>query len=95
MATLRAHILLPRELAKEIDAIAGPRGRSAFLVEMAEKEVKRRKMLAFLDKGKPAWREQDHPDIAEQGAAAWVHNLRRERSARQEHLAELAKEAEG
>jgi hypothetical protein len=95
MATLRTHVLLPRKLAKDIDELAGPRGRSAFLVEMAEKEVKRRRMLAFLDQEKPAWREEDHPDIAQQGAAAWVHNLRRERSERQKHLDELAKEAEG
>jgi hypothetical protein len=95
MATLRTHILLPKELAKEIDELAGPRGRSAFLVETAEKEVRRRKLLAFLDRGVPAWRNEDHPDIDEQGAAAWVHNLRRERSARQEHLDELAGETKG
>jgi hypothetical protein len=95
MATLRTHIVLPAELAKEIDALAGPRGRSAFLVELAENEVRKQKMLAFLDRGKPAWREEDHPEIAEPGAAAWVHNLRRERSARQQHLDELAEENEG
>ena len=95
MATLRTHIVLPAELAKEIDALAGPRGRSAFLVELAENEVRKQKMLAFLDRGKPAWREEDHPEIAEHGAAAWVHNLRRERSARQQHLDELAEENEG
>jgi len=95
MATLRTHILLPAKLAQEIDEIAGPRGRSAFLVEMAEKEVKRRKLLAFLDRSEPAWREKDHPEIAQQGAATWVHNLRRERSARQEHLDELAGETKG
>jgi hypothetical protein len=94
MATLRTHIILPTELAKDIDGLVGPRGRSAFLVETAAKEVKRRKLLAFLDKEEPAWRDQDHPEIAAQGAAAWVHNLRRERSARQEHLVEMAREPE-
>ena len=95
MATLRTHIVLPTELAKEIDALAGPRGRSAFLVELAEKEVRKQKMLAFLERTEPAWRDEDHPDIVEQGTAAWVHNLRRERSARQEHLDEMTKEIEG
>ncbi|MGD0729882.1 MAG: hypothetical protein ABR956_01365 [Terracidiphilus sp.] len=95
MATLRTHIVLPKELAKDIDELAGPRGRSAFLVETAEKEVRWRKLLAFLDPGEPAWRDEDHPDIAEHGAAAWVHNLRRERSARQENLDDLAEEAKG
>ena len=95
MATLRTHIALPAKLAKDIDELAGPRGRSAFLVEAAESEVRKQKLLAFLDSGQPAWREEDHPEIAERGAAAWVHDLRRERSARQEHLDELAGETEG
>lgn len=95
MATLRTHIVLPTKLAKDIDELAGPRGRSAFLVEIAEKEVRRLRLLAFLDRGEPAWREEDHPDIASKGAAAWVHNLRRARSARQRQLDELAGETEG
>jgi hypothetical protein len=82
MATLRTHILLPEELAREIDEIAGPRGRSAFLVETAEKEVRRRKLLAFLESDEPAWRDQDHPDIAEIGTAEWVRSLRNEASDR-------------
>jgi hypothetical protein len=90
MATVRAHVVMPEKLAKEIDALVGPRGRSAFLVETAEKEVKRRKLLAILNSEEPIWREEDHPDIAEQGAAAWVHNLRREQSSRQKRLDELA-----
>jgi hypothetical protein len=82
MATLRTHIVLPAELAEEIDKLVGPRGRSAFLVETAEREVKRRKLLAFLDSDEPAWRDEDHPDIAENGAAAWVRALRNEPSSR-------------
>ncbi|MGA2050527.1 MAG: hypothetical protein ABSG96_22715 [Terracidiphilus sp.] len=93
MATVRTHIVLPAELAKEIDAIAGPRRRSSFLVETAEKEIKRRKLLAFLERDEPAWREEDHPDIAAMGAAEWVHNLRRERSPRQERLDEFTRES--
>jgi hypothetical protein len=90
MATVRAHVVMPEKLAKEIDALVGPRGRSAFLVETAEKEVKRRKLLAILNSEEPIWREEDHPDIAELGAASWVHNLRQEQSSRQKRLDELA-----
>jgi hypothetical protein len=92
MATVRAHVVLPAKLADEIDALVGPRGRSAFLVETAEKELKRRRLLALLEGDEPIWREEDHPDIAEHGAAAWVHNLRREKSERQKQLDELAAE---
>jgi len=82
MATLRAHVVLPVELAKEIDALVGPRGRSAFLVEMAEKEVKRRRLLAFLESDEPVWRDEDHPELVEMGTAAWVRSLRNEPSVR-------------
>ena len=95
MATQRTHIVLPTKLANDIDKLVGPRGRSAFLVAAAENEVRKQKMLAFLDRGEPAWRDEDHPEIASQGSAAWVHNLRRERSPRQKQLDELAKEAKG
>jgi hypothetical protein len=35
MNNKHVHILLPQDLVREIDAIAGPRDRSAFLVEAA------------------------------------------------------------
>lgn len=92
MSAVRAHIAMPAKLAKDIDELVGPRGRSAFLVETAEREVKRRKLLALLERDEPIWRDEDHPEIAEIGAAAWVHNLRRERSARQVRLEQLAQE---
>ena len=82
MATVRTHIVLPAELAKEIDELAGPRGRSAFIVETTAKEVRRRKLLALLQRDEPAWRDEDHPDIAELGTAAWVRSLRNEPSLR-------------
>ena|ERR1035441_4184535 len=89
MPTVRTHIVLPTKLAKEIDELVGPRGRSAFLVETAENEIRRRRLLAFLDREEPAWREEDHPDIAAVGAAEWVRNLRHQKSPRQIHLDEL------
>jgi len=81
---------LPSELAKEIDEFVGPRRRSAFVVAAAAKEIKRQKLLAFLERDEPAWRDEDHPDIAELGTAEWVRRLRQEPSARlagrDEHL---------
>jgi hypothetical protein len=92
MATVRTHVVMPEKLAKEIDAFVGPRRRSAFLVETAEKELKRLRLLAFLKREEPAWRAEDHPELEEQGVAAWVHNLRRETSARQQRIEELSDE---
>lgn len=73
----RAHILLPEDLLREIDALVGPRGRSAFLVETARDAVRRQRLLQFLESGKPAWREKGHPELAD-GSAEWVRKLRAE-----------------
>ena len=82
MATVRAHVVLPAKLAKDIDELVGPRGRSAFLVELADKEVKRRKLLAILESNEPTWKDENHPDITEMGTAEWVRSLRNEPSVR-------------
>jgi hypothetical protein len=83
MKTRRAHILLPQDLVREIDAIVGPRGRSAFLVETAREAVRRRKLLQFLESDTPAWKDADHPELAE-GAEIWVGDLREESEGRAE-----------
>jgi len=79
MAHQRAHIVLPEGLLREIDALVGHRKRSAFLAEVAEREVRRRRLLKVLSEDAPAWNPADHPEIEEAGgSAAWVKNLRRE-----------------
>jgi hypothetical protein len=77
MGSQRAHIVLPQELIEEIDSLVGPRGRSAFLVETARTELRRRHLLSFLRSGNPAWKEQDHSELA-QGTHGWVKDLRRQ-----------------
>jgi hypothetical protein len=89
MATVRAHVVLPAELVNEIDELVGPRGRSAFLVEIATEAIKRRKLKAFLQRKEPAWTDENHPDIADMGAAAWVRAQRDEKSDRQRRLEKL------
>ena len=81
MHTHRAHILLPGDLLREIDAIVGQRGRSAFLVETARQEVRRRKLLSFLESPEPVWKDEDHPELSP-GAGPWVRQLRRESESR-------------
>ena len=76
MATTRTHVILPAEVLREIDALVGQRGRSAFLAEVAQQEVRRRKLLALLDRQDPAWKPKDHPEL-KRGAATWVSKMRR------------------
>jgi hypothetical protein len=86
MPSKRAHVILPDDLLREIDSLVGPRGRSAFLVETARTEVRRQKLLQFLEgksqarKG-PAWKDEDHPELAE-GVGTWVRKLRAESEGR-------------
>lgn len=77
MSTIRTHVVLPEDLIREIDALVGPRGRSAFIVETARDAVRRKRLLQFLRSDEPAWKEENHPELAN-GAAAWVRKLRAE-----------------
>jgi hypothetical protein len=90
MKTKRTYILLPQDLVQEIDAIAGPRGRSAFLVETAREAVRRKKLLQFLGSEAPAWKDADHPELG-QGAAAWVGGLRQGNEGRRKKNRRCAK----
>jgi hypothetical protein len=76
-STQRAHIVIPADLLREIDAIVGPRGRTAFLLQTAREEIRRRKLLHFLEQEEPAWSGNDHPEL-KIGSAAWVRKLRTE-----------------
>ena len=77
MGSQRAHIILPQELIEEIDSVVGPRGRSAFLVETARAELRRRRLLTFLRDDQPAWKESDHPELGK-GSGMWVKRIRSE-----------------
>ena len=79
MGQHRTHVILPEGLVAEIDALVGQRKRSAFLAEVAGRELRRRRLLAILTRDAPPWNPADHPDIEKAGgAAAWVKKLRRE-----------------
>jgi metal-responsive CopG/Arc/MetJ family transcriptional regulator len=48
-ARRRAHVVLPEALIERIDALVGPRGRSQFIVEAAEQELRRRDRVAAFE----------------------------------------------
>ena len=79
MAHKTTHVVLPQAHLAEIDALVGERTRSAFLSEVAAREVRRRRLLEILNRDAPVWDPADRPDIEEAGgAAAWVRKMRRE-----------------
>jgi len=77
MDTKRAHVVIPQQLVRDIDALVGKRRRSSFLAEAAEKELLRRRQIEALEAAAGAWKDKDHPEL-KQGSSIWVRNLRRE-----------------
>lgn len=77
MSHKRAHIVIPEDLAAEIDEVAGKRGRSQFLIESARKEISRYRMIRAISQAAGAWKDEDHPELR-RGADRHVATLRRE-----------------
>jgi hypothetical protein len=76
-ATHRTHVVIPEEVVSAIDAVVGARGRSRFLVEAAQRELRRLAQAKALQRAAGAWKPEDHPEL-EKGAAVWVASLRSE-----------------
>jgi hypothetical protein len=82
----RTHIVIPQQLAAEIDTIVGKRGRSMFLARAAEKELMRLRQIKALESAAGSWKDKDHPEL-QQGASKWVKKLRKEYDLRFEKVA--------
>ena len=70
-----AHVALPVDVVADIDRLVGKRSRSAFLTELAQREIKIRRQREALREAAGAWKSEGHPELA-QGAAAWVLQIR-------------------
>ena len=81
----RTHIVIPEQLAEEIDTLVGRRARSSFLTEAAWKEVRRLRMLKALEKTAGAWKDRDHPEL-KGGAARYVTKIRKQDERRRDRL---------
>ncbi|HLN04071.1 MAG TPA: hypothetical protein VK335_32595 [Bryobacteraceae bacterium] len=71
-------IKIPTDLAHEIDRVAGRKMRSAFVVDVLRREVRRLRQRAALKLSAGAWRTEDHPELL-QGGAAYVEQIRSDR----------------
>ena len=79
------------DLIEDIDKLVGKRGRSAFLTELAQREIKIRRQREVLRETAGAWKSEDHPELAE-GAAPWVEKIR---ALDQERFEDLERRREG
>lgn len=84
MPMVRTNVTLPSELMDEIDEIAGPRGRSAYVAEAVQARLKRDRMRRILDEtygaavGHSQWKDADE-------AYRWYRSLR-DNSAREDRI---------
>jgi hypothetical protein len=77
--TRRAHVVLPADLLREVDALVGPRRRSDFLVEAAREKIARERLREWGHELAGSLRNQDTPGWETPAAAsAWVRSLRAE-----------------
>jgi hypothetical protein len=75
MARERVMVPYPPDVIAEIDRIVSHGKRTAFLVELAWREVKLLRQRQALRDATGAWNPEDHPELAG-GAAPWVRAIR-------------------
>ena len=74
----RTNVILPEDLIREVDRIAGKRKRSRFIVEAIEERLDRMRLLAALEQAAGAWGDEHYGDLDSQVALnAWLDELRR------------------
>jgi hypothetical protein len=86
----RTLVPIPQYLAAAIDRVAGPKQRTAFIVNLVEREIRRYEQRDALREAVGSWKNEEHPELAE-GADAWVRQMRQEsvkRLAKMEHRRE-------
>ena len=63
MKTVRTNVMLPADLLKEIDRVAGSRRRSAFLMEAAQERLARLRFDRAATRAFGAWKDEAHPGL--------------------------------
>ena len=77
MALARTNVTLPEELLREVDELAGPRGRSQFVADAVTWKVKRERLRKALDEtrgasvGTPSY-------MTPAESYAWIRSMREE-----------------
>jgi hypothetical protein len=72
---------IPPRLAAGIDQIAGPGKRTAFVVDVLERDIRRREQLEALRDAVRSWKDDDHPELANGSEARSGACARNRRSA--------------
>ena len=63
MRAVRTNVMLPADLLKEIDRVAGARRRSALLIEAAHERLARLRFDRAATRAFGAWKDRAHPEL--------------------------------
>jgi metal-responsive CopG/Arc/MetJ family transcriptional regulator len=75
--TVRAHVVLPKDLLEEIDSLVGQRKRSDFVTEALREKLARERQTRALREAVGTLDPADHPEWSTpEKISAWVRDLR-------------------
>lgn len=73
----RAHVFMPDEVIRQVDALVGTRRRSRFITEAVEEKLGRLDRVAAFERVVGSLKNAEIPGWeTSEAAAEWVHNLR-------------------
>jgi hypothetical protein len=75
MPRQRVMVPYPPDVIAEIDKMVSHGKRTAFSVELAEREIKLDRQRRALRAATGSWKSEDHSELAE-GAAKWIREIR-------------------
>jgi len=70
---------LRKDLVEQLDEVAGPRGRSAYVEELLDRQLRRERMRRAWEAAAGSWK--DHPEFpTSEAVVEWVRARRREKT---------------
>jgi predicted transcriptional regulator len=78
MALARTNLTLPVDLLRQVDEIAGPRGRSRYVADAVAQRVKRDRLRRAIDAAAGSLIPKDGRPMTREEVSAWVEELRSE-----------------
>jgi metal-responsive CopG/Arc/MetJ family transcriptional regulator len=76
---VRTNLLLPAELVREVDRLAGPRGRSRYVAEALAIRLRRDRLREAVAATAGVLRAEDYPEWrSSEAVVEWVHRGRAE-----------------
>jgi metal-responsive CopG/Arc/MetJ family transcriptional regulator len=76
---IATNLSLPVDLVAEVDAVAGPRNRSAFIEDAIRRKLRREQLRAAIERTAGSLSADDYPHWrTSEDVVAWVRDLRAE-----------------